>query len=263
MFWNNYSVINPAVSGLYYKHHANVSYRNQWDKVNGAPNTITAGYNIKLDALHGGLGANYQYETIGLIEQGKANLNYSYHIKLGETGILAVGIAAGFVHAKSSGNWIPPTSTPDPTLPVSGNKNAFFLNAGIVYKARKFSIGLSSTQINEPRVKGIYYYSLQRHYYLFADYIFPIGNDYYVKPQVIVRTDEVKMSADFNVLGYFKNQYWIGLSYRTSDAVAFMGGWDIKEKFRIGYSYDLTINKLSSISRGTHEIVLGFMLKDK
>jgi hypothetical protein len=40
-----------------------------------------------------------------------------------------------------------------------------------------------------------------------------------------------------------------------------MGGWDIMEKFRVGYSYDLTLNKLKSISRGSHEIVLGLMLK--
>lgn len=78
---------------------------------------------------------------------------------------------------------------------------------------------------------------------------------------MLVRTDMVKMSADFNLLVYYKKQYWLGVGYRTSDAICFMGGWDIKEKFRVGYCYDLTINQLSSISRGTHEIVLGFQLK--
>ncbi|MBL4862634.1 MAG: type IX secretion system membrane protein PorP/SprF, partial [Crocinitomicaceae bacterium] len=37
-------------------------------------------------------------------------------------------------------------------------------------------------------------------------------------------------------------------------------GWDLKERYRIGYSYEYSINKLSSISRGSHDIVLGILI---
>lgn len=255
MFWNNYALVNPAVSGLYYKHQASAAYRNQWVGVNGAPNSVNAGYNMKLDALHGGLGVTYLYDELGFTNQHRANLNYSYHFKIGENGILAAGISAGIASMKMDDNWIPST-TP------SGKNTAFLLNAGVVYKARAFSVGLSSTNVNEPVVRNPYHYTFARHYVLFADYTFNIGNDFELKPQAIVRTDAVKISADFNVLATYRKQYWLGFTYRTSDALCFMAGWDILQKFRVGYSYDLTINQLSGVSRGSHEVVLGFMLKN-
>lgn len=259
MFWNNYTVFNPAATGLFYRHHASALYRNQWDGVNGAPNTIFANYDAKVNVLHGGLGMNYIYDHIGFFDGHRANLNYSFIYEFNENSSISAGISAGIMNLKNNATWgsINPN---DPSVPGNGSDTKFIMNAGLMYRFRELTIGLSSTQLNEPDFKKIYYTS-QRHYYLSAAYDLIIGNNFTVRPQVLLRTNQVVFSADINVLAYYKQQYWAGLSFRTSDAVAFMLGWDIREKFRVGYGYDLIINQLSSVSRGSHEVVLAFLLK--
>ena len=49
-----------------------------------------------------------------------------------------------------------------------------------------------------------------------------------------------------------------GLTYRNVDAVGVMLGWMPIQNLSIGYSYDVTTNKLASVSRGSHEILLKF-----
>jgi len=45
---------------------------------------------------------------------------------------------------------------------------------------------------------------------------------------------------------------------RTYDGFAAMVGMNVSNTFNIGYSYDLTTSRLNTISKGTHEIIIGF-----
>ena len=83
-----------------------------------------------------------------------------------------------------------------------------------------------------------------------------------IDANVLVRTDLVKFSADINTrYFYVKNNKEIaygGLTFRTSDAVAVVLGYSPMENMTVGYSYDITVNKLASISRGSHELLVKY-----
>ena len=78
----------------------------------------------------------------------------------------------------------------------------------------------------------------------------------YLDFQVLLKSDAKKSSVDINTRFILGSIGYAGLTYRTSDAVAVMLGFNPFPNFTVGYSYDLTLNKLSSISRGSHEILL-------
>ena len=59
-----------------------------------------------------------------------------------------------------------------------------------------------------------------------------------------------------NVL--FRNTIWLGVSYRTGDAVIAILEYQVIPQLRIGYAYDATTSDLNNYSSGTHEIMLGF-----
>jgi hypothetical protein len=76
--------------------------------------------------------------------------------------------------------------------------------------------------------------------------------------QMMMRTDMVKYSFDFNARYIVNSRFYGGLTYRTSDAIAFMAGFMPAKGTVISYSYDLTLNKLSNVSRGTHELLVKY-----
>ena len=59
------------------------------------------------------------------------------------------------------------------------------------------------------------------------------------------------------------DNFMIGSSFRrgfnNSDAIIFLLGYEL-EKYKIGYSYDLTVSKLGMNSGGAHEISLQIQL---
>ena len=74
---------------------------------------------------------------------------------------------------------------------------------------------------------------------------------------LLLRTDLKLLSADINVRAIWDDMIYGGLTFRPSDAVALMAGvqWN---SFTFGYSYDITLNRLSSISAGSHEILIKY-----
>ena len=56
---------------------------------------------------------------------------------------------------------------------------------------------------------------------------------------------------------------WIGASYRHKDGFAGMVGMNIYNAFNIGYAYDYTTSRLNNFTKGTHEIILGFLIGNR
>ena len=161
-------------------------------------------------------------------------------------------------------DWVPPSTTQDPDLPDEFAATNLDLNFGAYLDGKSFYVGLSSTHLTESLLadqdaSGIGpSYQTARHYYLMGGKKFKKMFGGTIDAQVLMRTDLVKFSADFNAryiydFGNSKMGYG-GLTVRTSDAVALMFGYTPMPNLTVGYSYDITVNKLSSISRGSHEI---------
>lgn len=264
LFWQNLAHFNPAISGLEHSHFASLSYRNQWDKVNGAPVSVFANYGTRLWKNHG-IGAVYSYDQLGFSKSNNALINYNYQLRLKEGHTLSMGVAGGIMNLQMTPFWIPPSQNPDNTLPANFSATEFDANAGVAYSNKNLLVGFGVAHINAPILRPnnsglIINYNVARHAYLNSAYKIQIGEKVMLKPQLLIRTDFVAISSDINLLATLKNKYWLGVSYRSSDAIAGMIGWDIKERYRIGYAYDFTINKLSNISQGSHEATLAFLL---
>lgn len=267
MYWNNYSYFNPAMSGVNQKYEGNVSYRSQWDKVNAAASTMFANYGMNLADKHG-VGINYVYETIGYTRSHRIKLNYNYQIKLDETRKLVFGTAFNFQDLGISPTWIAPCHLCDPSLPVGFNSQTYAVDVGISYYGKSLIAGVSATQIpsnfdnsgNSGTPTTTVSYSNRTHLFGNIRYKLQLSDQNYLIIESQMRTDFVKYSQDFNVGYNWKNILEGGIDYRTSDAVIANLTGIIAKKYRIGYSYGYAINKLSSISRGSHEIAIGLRI---
>lgn len=259
--------INPGETGLDQGICGTLIYRNQWDKVNGAPNSVVFNVAANLNRFNpnlGGVGISFFHDAIGFNRQNSLLLNYSHHQDLGGIGTLGIGVGIGMINFGQNPVWVPPTTQVDVTLPVGFSATNLDLNFGLYFNAvNGWYAGISSTHLHEPRlsqkVSSIpYSYQTARHYYAMGGYKLQNVGDGVVDIQGLLRTDMTKFSADINARYIWRNMLYGGVTYRTIDAVGIMVGWMPLPRAVIGYSYDITTNKLAGISQGSHEILLKY-----
>ena len=93
-------------------------------------------------------------------------------------------------------------------------------------------------------------------------YRYNLGEGFEIEPSLLIKSSErLNMQADINVKGYYKNDYWIGLSYRTGSAVISMVGVSIG-KLYFGYAYDYSLKEVQKLTYGSHEIMIGVKFGD-
>jgi type IX secretion system PorP/SprF family membrane protein len=261
--------LNPGKTGMGLSNTicASSIYRNQWDKVNGAPNSAVLNVEADLSRFFpGGIGISLYHDAIGFARQNNVALNYSYPLTIGNVGTLGIGLGVGIINYGMNPEWVPPTNTPDNSLPTSFAATNLDLNFGAYFNGKDFYVGVSSTHLTQSLLEQdsqagfSQSYQTARHYYLMGGKKFDDIMGGTIDAQVLMRTDMVKFSADINAryiydFGNSKLGYG-GLTVRTTDAIAFMFGYTPIPNLTVGYSYDLTLfNKLSNISRGSHEIL--------
>ena len=192
--------INPGKTGIDMDNSicATSIYRNQWDKVNGAPNSAVLNIEGNFSRLFkGGLGLAFYHDAIGFSRQNNLLLNYSYPIQIGNVGVLGLGLGIGIINYGIEPNWVPPTTANDLSLPVGFAATNLDANFGAYFQGKDFYAGLSSTHLSESllekSVAGLdQNYQTARHYYLMGGKTFDDVLNGKIDAQVLMRTDLVK-----------------------------------------------------------------------
>ena len=298
---NNY-ILNPALSGIESYTDVKLSHRQQWVGLQGAPvttyltintplnknderqNTATVpkpGENPRGKAYwenyeaakpHSGIGLTVINDRTGPLNNFTIDATYAYHIGLSPKTNLAAGFGIGVTNLSLDRGALNFEIPVDPAVYGSGSINTFKpdFNAGIWLYSADYFVGASAQQIIPQRVsftgKAITLDNgkLVPHMFFTAGYRFLLTDDVNMIPSVMMKyVDPLPVQFDFNVKLLYQDFLWIGASVRTYDGFAAMLGLNISSKFNIGYSYDLTTSRLNTVSYGTHEILLGFLIGNK
>lgn len=260
MFWNNYAHVNPATTGMGLGHEANITYRDQWVRLDGHPTIVLANYNTVLLSKHG-IGVNYIYNRIGYSVLQNARLNYNYQLKFVNQGKLSLGISTGLLYYNFDPDYNASITENDPFIPEATKELSVTFNTGVAYKSdrKKIYTGIGVTNIT-PKYKD-HTYQPRVHLYAHFRYGLLISRRMIMYIETIARTDLAKYTQDLNVRINYKRKLMIGLSGRSTKFIGANISYDIKKQVRIGYCYEYFFGGLPSYARSTHEIVLGFRSK--
>lgn len=275
----NRLAINPGYTGTNQALCGTLLYRQQWTAFPGAPKTFlfSADYGR---ILGGGLGLTVDQDALGFDKTLKAKLSYAYHLHLGATGILGIGLDAGMIQKSLTGNFIAPDGSSssgvssaqvDQAIPWAGTSAVTYdVGFGLYYTTKNLYVGLSSLHLPQQKLNttggaagaGLYdfTYEVARHYYVMAGYTFNLTPDFDLTPSILTKSDASSTQLDINVMAKWKKMVFGGVSYRLTDAIVAMVGVEFKG-IRFGYSYDITTSNIKTYSNGTHEIMLGYCHK--
>ncbi len=257
--------INPAVAGTTGQLCATALLRQQWTGFDGAPKTGLLNAHMPLANISSGIGLSVYLDELGQQKSTFARLSYSFHRKLG-AGTFGIGLYAGLGSHALGRDWIAtdPVSL-DAAIPGNGqSQGGFDLGAGLYYVAPTFWLGISSTHLPETELEDVSI-KMRRHYWIQAGYDWKIGGDakYILQPSTLIKTDGTSTQFDVNATFLYNSMVWLGVSYRTEDAIAPMIGYQHelpngKSTLRIGYSYDVTTSQLRNYSSGSHEVMVNY-----
>ncbi len=258
-------VINPAYAGSKDFMSTALMVRKQWAGYKGAPVTQNASIHGPLKKKNVGLGLMISNDKIGITLQTDVYASYAFHIPL-ERGKFSLGLQGGFSYFKSNFAELTFWDNNDPVYAVNSLTNLQpNFGFGSYYYSKRFYAGLSIPQlISYDSIQTLNLYKdkmhhQSRHYYLNSGIIFDGNKDFVIRPSVLLKyVDNAPLQYDINLNILLSNIFWIGASYRSEDAIVAIFEYQVDRKFRIGYSYDMTLSQLKNYSTGSHEIMLGY-----
>jgi type IX secretion system PorP/SprF family membrane protein len=244
------------------------SFRTLWSGMPGAPRTGMVYGNTYLSKSRLGLGAMLFSDVAGAIRTTGANLAISYQVPFQNGHRLSFGLM-GMLNQYSIDMAKLESSIPgDPVL--SGSQRRFKADAGfgVAYTGANFQFGaavnqLLQTKLNlyegagNPQEESRFY----RHYYVHGNYAFTLDEATRLIPNFLV-TYLPNSPTEFQVGARMEHmrQFWYGFTWRARQSWSLSAGLRLKERFNIGYAFDLYRTPLSAYDGGAngHEIMLRY-----
>jgi len=266
---------NPAVVGHDAEHVVMKGiYRRQWaggfDGAEPTTFTLSAHSNFTFKRTIG-LGLMLFNDKTGPTSQTGAQVAYAYHIPLERTAehFLALGVSANVIQYSLDFSKIDVLDTNDPTILMNTeSQTSFDANFGVFLHGPKYWVGISALQLAQTKYQlggnplgstDPLELGLARHFYGMAGYEFKANNNIDVTPSVLVKyVENVPLHFEANVRAMYKDQYWAGVGYRANDAINLMLGVQFDNGLNIAYAYDIITSGVSSVSNGSHEVVIGY-----
>lgn len=257
--------INPAYAGVHDFITLTGNNRKQWIGIKGAPSIQTLAVHSPIMEDQFGLGLLIINDRVGVTSEQEVSVSYAYKLKLPKY-TLSLGLKLGFNTIKNRFDQLELISESD--LYFQKNTSAFIpiTGLGAYLKGREYYAGLSIPNLYKFGHNKYEDFNIEqdRLIFLTGGYIFRINDDFKVRPSVLTKAHfGSTFEFDLNANVYYKDDYCIGLSYKSLNSVAIILEIGIQKTYYIGYSYDLATTRLISYQSGTHEFSVNVYLNKK
>ncbi len=279
-FYANPLYLNPAFAGSAVCPRLIMNYRNQWPSITGTFVTYNASYDQHIDKISGGVGllVTSDRQGEGTISTNSFSGIYSYRLEVSRTFSVKAAIQATYVDRRLAwekltfGDMIDPkygfVNNSNEPKPGSTSKGYLDFSTGIIGYTENFYTGIAVSHVTEPEEGFITIHKIPMKITAHAGAVIDLQKrrsrtrgmeDITISPNFLFQKQQ-----DFNQFnyGFYVNWYpfvsglWLRQNFSekgNTDALIFLFGIQ-QNSFKIGYSYDLTVSKLTNITGGAHEI---------
>ena len=262
-FFMNPYMYNPAYAGVEGHTAAFVMYRDQWINVEGAPQISHVSFHVP---LRGGIavgGAAFNV-TQGLLITSAVKASVSYLVNIDRTHFLRFGMSLGGGSNSVNLNEIADAAG-DPAIAGFLDQSFFFLgDVGVAYHFSHFNVGISLpnlfnySPITQKEVADIKFSPTDNAIFK-MNYRGHFSDNFAFEPHILYRYSSV-IPHQFEgvMIAHLYHLVWIGASYRQDAGIIGLAGVKIKEKFAVGFAYELGNANISSDLGPTLEVNLGY-----
>ncbi|WP_421875099.1 PorP/SprF family type IX secretion system membrane protein [Marinoscillum sp.] len=268
-YYLNPYLYNPAMAGYGDQSSAYFLYRRQWAGVDGAPETqvFTLDGNLKNHPV--GLGVTFMNDVTNILGRTGGAITGSYEAGITSTQSLRFGLSFQALRNRVFFDRIRAEDVSDPNLLQNvDSKTIFEGSVGVSYNVKNLRIGFSGEQLfqntfkhDEQAAFRSLNYTLVRHFYTAAEYLFEINDKVTIKPQLFVRTVQgLRSQFDGYVQVTYRDFVWANLIYRHDIGGGASFGFKLDDQYVVSYAYEFPTSDLNIIGSSTHEFVLGIKI---
>ncbi len=273
MYMLNPLYYNPAFAGVEGITKMTVMHRNQWmgystafDGGGGAPTTQVVSLTTPVLRMRSGVGVHVVNDKLGPLHNIDAKVSYAYHLAINETK-LSFGLSAGIYSQAVNKSYYRYNDVPDPIVSMLEESQIRpDMSGGVYYRAQKYFAGVSFSHLTKSEfdfaadnLKN----ALENHMFVTAGYDYEYNYDLTITFSGLLKNVNLNSTSfELSAIGYYKDKFWGGLSYRQSEAAIAMLGYSLfkDNSLRFGYAFDYVINHPEAKAPTSHEFLLSYSL---
>lgn len=271
-YYFNSFIYNPANTGQETGTTLGLVGRKQFTGLSNSIGTYAATLQSRNGESKSGFGLYAYNDQVNLFRTNSISGSYAYHIPLSRERTLSFGLALTALDHKYNASNFYLVNPEDPIVALLGEEGGFTVdaNAGVNMDFGKFSMGLANLQMlqnqeafkNNANSKTLY--TLANQWIFNAGYKIAINENLELNPYLLYRkTQAAPGQVDLNVFLNWTDKGYAGIAYRDGMSFSTMLGITVNKTITLGYSYDITNNKLRTALGNTHEVALRFDLGRK
>ena len=214
-----------------------------------------------------GLGAHIYNDHNGIVSKTGIELTYAYHINFDNNYQLSFGLSGSGFQYKLDDSEAYIKNPDDPLL--NSNSKAFWVpdaTFGSYFTNSHTYAGVSMNNLFGSALKlGSAHFKdnfrTARTLNVMAGYRYNFENGLTLEPSTMLRAAKLATVLDLSAKILYKNDYWLGFSYRSDKTVVSMIGFSV-EVFYFAYAFDGSLNTVKTFGNGSHELIIGFRFGD-
>lgn len=150
---------------------------------------------------------------------------------------------------------------------VSGkwNTNIINIGAGINVQYEKFFISVAANQLTKDVIRfgnSNVNFNLKSHLFFITGYTFELTSEVKLKTTAVVKIMQpAPISIEGSAIADIGSAFFAGLTYHHNASAGLIVGFQVNEKFRVGYALDVPTTGIYKSSLGGHELVLNYRFK--
>lgn len=285
-FYGNPVYLNPALAGNKLCPRITLNYRNQWPSIPASFVTYSASYDQYVEAIHGAIAFQVISDQAGdgILTNNSFSGVYAYRLELSREVVMNAALQATWqqlkldwnklifadqlLHQTTSG--LPPTTEQPPgslTKAFPDFSTGFLLG----YRESIYA-GFAAHHLTQPD-NGFYANSGSRQqlkYTAHAGAIINLApNDAFVDDKMMPSFSanllyqqqgdfrQMNFGASFNIYPFVAG-VWFRYNFENPDAAIALLGFEHRQ-YKIGYTYDYTVSKLTNATGGSHEVTVAWI----
>jgi type IX secretion system PorP/SprF family membrane protein len=256
-FFSSPLQLNPSYAGTMGCSRVVLSARNQFPSQPQSYQRVHLGYDQYVPFLRAGIGANFLYRYRADEGEHTTQIGYihSQHFQLGETFVLKPALELVYRNRRL-----------DNRFEGYQDVNVFDVNGSMLLYSRSFFAGFALYHMGEP--KESYYPITVREPREFVTRSH-LGLNFYRGEQEeftfspgFIFHNELDLQITWFTFAFSYKNYTLGVAYTDLDAIIFQGRY-ARGNFSVGYSYDLSVQRVFFAHYSAHELTLNVLFNCK